>query len=130
PHFDGKVTQFITFRLADSLPQAVFDELKLQLEHDKHTDFSPELRSRIENYLDAGAGECILQDPKVAHIVQETILNEHGKSCDVDAWVIMPNHTHVLLRVYEGHNLASVMKRIKGISARRINQLLNREGSV
>jgi acyl-coenzyme A synthetase/AMP-(fatty) acid ligase/REP element-mobilizing transposase RayT len=130
PHFDGRVTQFITFRLADSLPKSVLEELKLHLEHDKDTDFSHEYREHIEDYLDAGAGDCMLRDPAVARIVQETILYEHGKSCDVDAWVIMPNHAHLLLSVREGYDLAGVMKRIKGISARRINRLLNHEGTV
>jgi acetyl-CoA synthetase len=42
----------------------------------------------------------------------------------------MPNHAHLLLRMREGHDLAGLMKRLKGVSARRINQLLGREGSV
>ena len=130
PHFDGNVTQFITFRLADSLPQGILEQLRNQFEHDKLTNFSEELRTRIEEYLDAGAGECLLRDPAVARLVEETILNEHGTSCDVKAWVIMPNHAHVVLRLNEGYNLANVMKRIKGISARKINQYLGRNGKV
>src|SRR5690606_17886180 len=111
PHYDGNVTQFITFRLADSLPKDVIEKLKYRLEHDKLTDFSDEYREMVEQYLDAGAGECILRDPAVAALLQDTILHEHGKSCDVKAWVIMPNHGHILLRPYEGHDLAGIMKR-------------------
>ncbi len=130
PHFDGDVAQFITFRLGDSLPQPVLQRLKLQLEHDKLSDDSEEYRQRIEDYLDEGAGECVLRDPKIAAIVEETLLNEHGSSCDVKAWVIMPNHAHILLRMLPGQDLAGLMKRVKGISARKINHLLGRDGTL
>src|SRR6476660_1415723 len=46
------------------------------------------------------------------------------------ACVVMPNHAHVVLLPYEGHSLAQIMKRIKGVSARKINLLLGREGTV
>jgi REP element-mobilizing transposase RayT len=130
PHFDGNVTQFITFRLVDSLPKSAIEKMKYRIEHDRHTDFSEEFRERIEEYLDSGAGECILRNPAVAMLVEETILIEDRQSCDVIGWVVMPNHAHVLLRPYEGHELAGIMKRVKGISARKINQLLGTKGSV
>ncbi len=130
PHYDGEVTQFITFRLGDSLPQPVLERLKLQLELDKLSDDSEEYRQRVEDYLDEGAGECLLRNPKIAAIVEETILNEHGTSCDIKAWVVMPNHAHVLLRLNPGYDLAGLMKRVKGITARKINLALGRTGSV
>ncbi|MBK9768779.1 MAG: transposase [Chloracidobacterium sp.] len=37
---------------------------------------------------------------------------------------------HLLLRLYEGDDLAGLMKGIKGISARRINQLRNTTGPI
>ncbi len=130
PHFDGEVAQFITFRLGDSLPQPVLERLKLQLEHDKLSDGSEEYRQRIEDYLDEGAGECLLRDPEIAAIVEETILHEHGASCEIKAWVVMPNHAHLLLRLNPGYDLAGLMKRVKGISARKINIALGRTGSI
>jgi len=130
PHFDGDVTQFITFRLADSLPKPVLERLKLQLEHDKLSNDSEEYRRRVEDYLDQGAGRCILRDPTTAQRVKETILYEDGKSCDLKAWVIMPNHVHILLRMRKGFDLSGLMKRLKGISSRKINLQLGTTGSV
>ncbi|HMS10606.1 MAG TPA: AMP-binding protein, partial [Pyrinomonadaceae bacterium] len=130
PHYDGNETQFITFRLADSLPRTVLESMKQRIDHDKFTTTSEEYRDMVENYLDAGSGECILADPSIAELVESTILYEHGKSCDVKAWVIMPNHAHIMLRPYDGHDLAAIMKRVKGVSARKINQLMGREGTV
>jgi len=130
PHYDGNVTQFVTFRLADSLPQSVLEALKLQLKNEKLDNDSEEYRQKVEEYLDQGIGECILQDPVIAEIVRSTILYENGKSCYLKAWIIMPNHVHLLLRMCDGCDLAGLMKRIKGVSARKINQLTGRSGPV
>ncbi len=130
PHFDGEVTQFITFRLADSLPKPVLERLKLQLEHNKLSDDLEEYRQRVEDYLDSGAGECILRDPLLAWAVQSTLLNEHGSSCELKAWVVMPNHAHLLLRLLPGHEMSGFMKRIKGVSARKINEIRGTTGPV
>src|SRR5262249_799977 len=111
-------------------PKGVLEKIKLRLEHDKFTEFSEEFRNRVEEYLDSGAGECILRDEAIAQVVEDTILNEHGNSCDVKAWVVMPNHAHIIIRPYEGKTLADIMKRLKGVSARKINLLLGREGTV
>jgi acetyl-CoA synthetase len=130
PHFDGEVYQTVTFRLADSIPKAVLETFKAQLEHDNLDSNSDEYRQMVEDYLDKGDGECILRRPEVAEIVQDVLLREAETSIDLKAWVIMPNHGHILFRLREGFTLAGLMKRIKGISARRINQLLGRGGTV
>jgi acyl-CoA synthetase (AMP-forming)/AMP-acid ligase II len=104
--------------------------LKLQLEHDKLDDDSEEYRRRVEEYLDQGMGECLLRDPVAADILKTTIIAENGKSCDLKAWVIMPNHVHLLLRLLDGFDLSGLMKSIKGVSARKINQRLGRSGTV
>ncbi len=130
PHFDGDKTQFITFRLADSLPQNVLNRIKEEIEHEKIEDTSDEYRERTEKYLDQGIGSCILKNPEIAKIVEDTIAYEHEKSCKIISWVVMPNHVHLLLRPLEGHSLSDIMKRIKGVSARKINQATNSSGSV
>jgi REP element-mobilizing transposase RayT len=45
-------------------------------------------------------------------------------------WVLMPDHWHGLLQLQEGVALASVLRRIKGASARAVNLRLGRTGSV
>ena len=130
PHFDGEVNQFVTFRLGDSLPKAVLEKIKLELVHGKLESNSDEYRQIVEDYLDKGTGECILKDRRIAIIVREVIFHEAANSIDLKAWVIMPNHVHLLFRLREGFELAGLMKRIKGVSARKINQLLGQNGSV
>jgi REP element-mobilizing transposase RayT len=44
-------------------------------------------------------------------------------------WVVMPNHVHVL-QPLGGVSLEEIRKPVKGISARNINRLLGRSGSL
>lgn len=59
PHFDsGEVAQFVTWRLADSLPQSVLDKWRQELAPDIMPNAKVILRRRIEHYLDQGYGNC------------------------------------------------------------------------
>ncbi len=74
--------------------------------------------------------EPILKESKAADIVLETIL--FGKSQQwyyLLSFVIMPDHVHLVIIPRE-KNISQCMKSIKGFSARRINALLNRKGSI
>lgn len=103
PHLDGEeFTQFVTFRLCDSLPSEALDAWRSE-----HTE-EDKFRKRIEEYLDAGHGECWLRDPRVAQIVEEALFFHHGRKYDLRAWVIMPNHGHVMLTLRKGIHLPTV----------------------
>ncbi|MGA2346305.1 MAG: transposase [Candidatus Sulfotelmatobacter sp.] len=62
-------------------------------------------------------------------------LHDHGKTIDLHAAVIMPDHAHLLftaLRDGEGWTFAlpEILRAIKGASARSINKLMRRTGPV
>lgn len=99
PHRDDSgLIQFITYRLADSLPQAALDRLESELAALPPERMEPERRRRIEAWLDAGHGSCVLRDPAAAQIVVEAWRHFDGERYDLLAWVVMPNHVHVLAR--------------------------------
>lgn len=128
PHIDpGACTQFITFRLAGSMPQAVLDRWRAELEKSGITDAG--FRKRIEVYLDQNYGEQWLSDARIAGLVQDTLLNLDGKRYRLIAWVIMPNHVHILIETLEGNPLSEIMQSIKSYTAHEANKLLGRKGS-
>jgi REP element-mobilizing transposase RayT len=43
---------------------------------------------------------------------------------------MMPNHVHVVVRIFPGHSLAEVIHSWKSFSAKRANSLLCRSGTV
>ena len=127
PHVDpGEYTQFITFRLADSMPQAVLEKWRLELHHGKITD--AKLRQRIETYLDQNYGEQWLTDPRIASLVHEAILNLDRRLYKLFAWVIMPNHVHILIRPLDDYSVSEIMQTLKSFTAHEANKLLKRKG--
>jgi len=115
PHFDGAaIPQFITLKLADAIPLKVIDRWKKELER------------RIDTYLDQGYGSCYLKDPIIAAIVEESLLDRDGIDYNLSAWVVMPNHTHSLLRRFDGRHLENIMDAHKGYTAHKANEYLKR----
>ncbi len=123
----------ITFRLADALPPQVVDAYLESLDHmperiEEQEPFLRNLRARLMEALDAGHGTCLLRQPALRAILQQTIAHHDGRTCDVHAYVIMPNHVHLLLELYPGENVTSVVGSIKRFSALKINQQVGRTG--
>lgn len=142
PHWnqDGK-TQFITFRLADSLPKEKISELENVKKSFKaiHPEpWSREIMRLYENLtgpiesrlLDNGYGDCLLRRPEVRKILSDILFFKDGKEYDIIAFVIMPNHIHLLIWLMPGIDLDNVMQSIKGYSAFAINKALGRKGRV
>ncbi len=126
PHLDHPgLIQSITFRLADSLPtseSAKWAELS-------QVAGTPERRALAESWLDRGYGSCALRDPTLAAIVQRALLFFDGQRCSVLAWVVMPNHIHVLIVVMPGWPVQLLVKSWKSHTARAINTCLGERGA-
>jgi len=129
PHFDADRFQFITIRLADSLPQTILKKFEQERAHGKLEHFyDREFQIKIEAYLDKGIGACYLARTEIAEIVVHSLRMFDGERYDLRAWVVMPNHAHVLLKALSGFSLSSIMKGIKGNTANQANTLLGRKG--
>ncbi|MDD3050577.1 MAG: transposase [Candidatus Cloacimonetes bacterium] len=134
PHFDaGNIYQFITFRLYDSVPKEVIQKWKDELGVCKSTDINSkeyiELHNRIQKYEDNGYGQCFLKDDKINKVVEEALNFYHKIKYDLIEYAIMPNHVHVLIKVYEGNNLSSIVHSWKSFTALAANRILNRKGN-
>lgn len=114
----------ITYRLADSLPKNIleqFDEELSKLPADKR-DLAR--RERIESWLDAGHGSCVLRNPEAARCVVETWQHFEGSRYDLIAGIVMPNHVHVLIRLHEGMTLGKIVQSWKSYTGRRIASMM------
>ena len=127
PHFEQPgAIQMITFRLADSLPPEVIETL----EREARAKPDDVRRRRLDAYLDAGYGECLFRDRRAARAIEETLRYGDGRRYRLLAWVVMPNHVHVLVETLGTHPLAEIVQAWKSLSARQINHLLGRRGRV
>jgi len=122
PHVKAEgATYFVTFRLADSLPQDVLDSWR---------DLPEIERAReAERYLDRGAGECLLVRPELAEWVIQA-LHHHEDRYTLHEYVVMPNHVHLLLTPLGEYALSDILHSIKSWTAHRINQQLDRGGAI
>ena len=75
------------------------------------------------------AGPRWLGQPRIAAILAQALI--HGetvrRSYDLFAWVIMPNHVHVVMQPIRP--LSEIMRWLKAATANRANALLGRTGT-
>lgn len=124
PHRDEPgLVQFVTFRLADAFPEKLRSEWEflLKIEDDRTR------RIQLENYLDRGRGNCHLRRPEIAAVVERSLLFRHNVQYDLRAWVIMPNHVHLLFRVLDVP-MSQLVDAWKGYTAKEANKVLGSRG--
>jgi REP element-mobilizing transposase RayT len=142
PHWAAnKSLIFITYRLADSMPAA---KLRVwQDERDEWLRINPEpwdaataseyyetFPAKLDEMLDAGYGSCILGREDCRNVVVENLLHFNGECYVLHAFVVMPNHLHVLLEIERREDLARVVQGWKSYTAKRINEVVGSEGQV
>ena len=96
---------FVTFRLADSLPASQLAQWQALPESDKNDE--------IERWLDTGHGACWLSQQTVADCVRDVLLARQAKDYQLHAWVIMPNHVHLVIEPLTGQSLSDILQAIK-----------------
>lgn len=133
PHWrqDG-CTYFVTFRLADSVP----DGVRRQWEHEKEQwlarqgiaydgergrwrealrglpererfRFEQHFNRRVQSCLDRGLGECHLRELACATALRDELLRDDGCRHHLGDFVIMPNHVHLLITPVERNSFRS-----------------------
>lgn len=121
-HKDG-CTYFVTFCLADAVPARL--NWKRLIED---TDEPAEIAEQFD--LDPALGDCTLREPRVASIVEDSMLHFQGSRYALSAWSVMPNHVHAMVTPYADHTLSGILHSWKSFSAHQINKHLGRTGSV
>jgi putative transposase len=125
PHFDQPgLVQAVTYRLWDALPAHVVEQLAAE----SNTLSDAKKRARLEEYLNAGYGDCYLQQARIAQIVEGNWFHFDGKRYILIAWVIMPNHVHVCFEQLPGFPLDRIIHSWKSYTATEANKILKRDG--
>jgi len=80
--------------------------------------------------LDRGCGSCVLREPRAAAAAQEVLFEGHPTKYLLEAFVIMPNHVHVVVTMPLGLDLAKLLQKLKGSSSREVNRATGRSGTL
>lgn len=125
PHFDSAhVIQHVAFHLADSLPADAITRLDLAARDAPIDQQAAVRRQQIDDWIDAGHGNCILGTSAAAQIVQNALLFFDGTRYRLFAWVVMPNHVHALVQMLPGWPLSHTVASWKSFTGRRLSALL------
>ncbi len=110
---------FVTFRLHGSLPTGrVFPSGRLS---------SGKAFACLDRLLDEQrAGPLYLRMPDIAEVVADAIGQGAAGDYLLHAWVVMPNHVHLLITPQA--EVSALLRRLKGASARESNKLLGANG--
>ncbi len=132
PHWrqDG-ATYFVTFRLADSLPQERLEQWRREKDewaaahpepHDAaaRQDYYERFPQRLQQWLDAGAGSCVLTLPEVKQLVENALKHFDGDRYRLDEFVVAPNHVHALVSPLGEHQLSDILHSWKSFTAHEI----------
>lgn len=123
PHCEaGGRPQLITLRLHDSIPRENLRQLFKEAD-DEHR------RCLTERFLDRGLGECLLQRPQAAKVIQEALQFYDGQAYSLQDWVVMPNHIHFLY-TNPTQPVGQICKNFKSFTGLTINRLFGRTGAL
>jgi REP element-mobilizing transposase RayT len=142
PHWRQEgATYFVTFRLADSLPAPIFREWQKEravilAEHgdkltpERRAELTEFFREKLDAQLDRALGSCVLREEPAAAVVEETLRKFDGERYQLGSYVIMPNHLHVIVAPFAGHELAAILHSWKSYTAHEINKQRGRRGAL
>ena len=153
PHIDmpGHLT-FVTFRLADSMPREVVEQWHHEIEscleeHDlagqtiedilNADDIDESLKNELRQFknrkwhghLDDCHGACVLRAPHTRKLVEDSLQHFESERYDLDRFVIMPNHVHLLIQMRQGFLLRKQLTETLRYSARTVNAHLKQDGT-
>ena len=139
PHWrQPGTTYFVTFHTIDSLPQQALDELQ-QLRtdwlakhraNDEQNKLQQLVAARAESWLDQGHGRAPFHSLRSREVAYEALQYFHKDRVHLGAFVIMPNHVHVIARPLGDHSLEKWLGSVKGFSTRQVNKLNNEQGPI
>ncbi len=132
PHWQqGEAIQFVTFRLGDSMPATKLRQWREERDtwlkthpqpwpSDIEKEYHKRFTRKLETWLDEGVGACWFKEPERRKMMDEILMRFQGERVEHHAWVIMPNHLHLLFA--PKIPIETLLKAWKGTSSHRIGQ--------
>jgi putative transposase len=129
PHLESHaLIQHVVFHLADAIPgdvwRAMAADLALSPTYSHHLGTS----GPWQDLLDEGRGSCLLALPSAAALVQDALRHHDGTRVGLFAWVVMPNHVHVLARSRPPWTLAKTIASWKAWTGSRLAAMAREQG--
>jgi REP element-mobilizing transposase RayT len=139
PHLKREAgTYFVTFREAGSLPREVLARFKAErdaiIRHAKASkrpltwheqeELFRWYSHRVDAYLDSNKGVHHLDNPQFADLLAKAICFFEDERYTLCAWVLMPNHAHVVVRPMSSYTLREILHSWKSYTSHQFNKRL------
>jgi type I restriction enzyme R subunit len=95
-----------------------------RLEPKTQREFFQHFSTRWHDELDAGHGECVLRQPKLAKIVADSLRKFDGDRYELTDFVVMPNHVHLLAAFPDDAAMLKQCENWKHWQATQINRAI------
>jgi putative transposase len=152
PHWEQvNAWYFITWRTADSIPKDVLDKWLVDratwltdhgidpavedwqryietLPEDQHREFYRLFTAKWHSMLDECHGQCLLRRSELSAVVEESFLHHNLQKYELEAFVVMPNHVHVLAGIRGRGEMKKLCRNWKRFTAGRVNRILGQAG--
>ena len=142
PHWrQAGASYFVTFRLADSIPQDQLQALRRwrriweqnnpePRSEGQWEELAREITRRTEVSLDQGYGECVFRDHTLSDELAGSLLHFQNDRWFVPCYAILPNHVHLIAQPLGAHELEDVLESVKRYVSRHVNEYLDRSGTL
>jgi len=152
PHWEqANAFYFITWRTADSIPSGVLEKWQTEREawlwshgidgrmddwqrkleelpEEAHREFYQRFTAEWHGLLDECHGKCVLKSPDLSLLVENSLRHFDGQRYQLEAFVVMPNHVHVLAGIPGRGEMKRLSRAWKNFTAMQINKALSQHG--
>jgi putative transposase len=122
----GLPAELAEFVLSTKQPR--YERLLAQVDTKQQRELKKLINQLFHRSLDDCHGECLLKSSMLAQFVSDAIREFDDVRYDLDSFVVMPNHVHVLVQFRQGYDLSTVSQSWMRYTARRINKEIGRTG--
>ena len=105
-----------------------YERLLAQIDLKQQRELKKRFNQLFHRSLDECHGKCLLKSPRLAQILSDAIREFDDVRYDLDSFVVMPNHVHVLVQFRQGYDLSTVSQSWMRYTARQINKEIGRTG--
>jgi putative transposase len=142
PHIQAEnATYFVTYRLYDSVPIPVIQQLQTEYGHalqalsknNQHTTaneykLQKKYFAQFDTCLDSNLNEPYwLQQTEIAQVVYDSLLHLGNTAIDLHCFTIMSNHVHALFDINNNNtDLYKILQSHKSFTAKKCNAILQR----
>ena len=131
PHWEqGDTCVFVTFRLADSIPESAIGRLKEERDDwltqhakpwndEEKKEYITAFGNVLEKWLDDGLGSCALGQPDNLAMMCDAMRHFDGKRYVLYAFAVMPNHVHALFSPIGDFSASGILHSWKSFTAHK-----------